>query len=60
MPQSRDIGPLLTLDSLWERNYARSDTASAAKLMSEDFFMLSANGATKETHTIRSCFGDWW
>jgi len=34
-------------DSLWARNYARNDTATAAKLMADDFAMTSSNGRVK-------------
>ena len=41
----------LALDSVWARNYALNDTASAALLMADDFFALSSNGALKDKAT---------
>jgi ketosteroid isomerase-like protein len=36
------------IDSVWARNYAINDTATALQLMSDDFFMTSSNGSTKD------------
>ena len=44
---SSDVRTILALDSLWARNYAIHDTVNAARLMSDQFFMTSANGAPK-------------
>src|SRR5687768_17759356 len=45
---SSDVRAILALDSLWARNYAIHDTVSAARLMSDQFFMTSANGNVKD------------
>jgi hypothetical protein len=42
-----DVRAVLALDSLWARNYALHDTISAARLMADQFFMTSTNGAVK-------------
>ena len=42
-----DTTALLAIDSIWARNYAVNDTATADKLMAPDFFMTSGNGRTK-------------
>ena len=42
-----DTSALVTLDSIWARNYAANDTATAEKLMAPDFFMTSGNGRIK-------------
>lgn len=42
-----DTTALLTIDSIWARNYAVNDTGTAEKLMAPDFFMTSGNGRTK-------------
>jgi hypothetical protein len=44
---STDVRAVLALDSLWARNYATHDTVTASRLMSDEFFMTSANGAVK-------------
>jgi ketosteroid isomerase-like protein len=36
------------VDSAWARNYATNDTATALRLMSDDFFMVSSNGSVKD------------
>lgn len=41
----------LALDSVWARNYALNDTATAALLMADDFFALSSNGTLKDKAT---------
>jgi hypothetical protein len=38
----------LALDSVWARNYALNDTATAALLMADDFVALSSNGSLKD------------
>lgn len=35
-------------DSLWARNYALHDTASALHLMADDFFMTTSSGTVKD------------
>jgi ketosteroid isomerase-like protein len=47
VPASADTAALVTLDSIWARNYARNDTVTADKLMAPDFFMTSGNGRVK-------------
>lgn len=42
-----DERAVLALDSLWARNYATHDTVNAVRLMSDRFFMTSANGTVK-------------
>lgn len=42
-----DTSELVRIDSIWVRNYATNDTATADKLMAADFFMTSGNGRTK-------------
>jgi hypothetical protein len=44
---SSDVRTVLSLDSLWARTYATHDTVGASRLMSDQFFMTSANGAVK-------------
>jgi ketosteroid isomerase-like protein len=46
-----DVAAVLKLDSLWARNYATNDTASAGRLMADDFFMTSTDGSTKNKAT---------
>jgi ketosteroid isomerase-like protein len=48
LPLAAQEASLRALDSLWARNYATHDTASATNLMSDDFFMLSPNGRVKD------------
>ena len=42
---------LRAIDSTWARNYATNDTATAMRLMADDFFMTSSNGRTKDRAT---------
>ena len=44
---SADSAAILRLDSIWAHNYAVHDTATAASLMADDFYMTSANGNVK-------------
>ena len=39
---------LAQADSIWARNYAVHDTATAMRLMSEDFFMTTSAGRVKD------------
>jgi hypothetical protein len=43
-----ELRAVLAADSLWARNYATHDTATALALMSPDFFMTASNGSTKD------------
>src|SRR5215212_5968983 len=58
---SADSAAILRLDSIWARNYAVHDTATAARLMADDFYMTSANGSVKnkaaEMRDIRPAAG---
>ena len=38
---SADSAAILALDSIWAHNYAVHDTATAARLMADDFYMTS-------------------
>ena len=47
-----DVRAVLALDSVWARNYATHDTATAAKLMADDFFMVSTNGTSTKDRAM--------
>jgi len=52
-PSGRTAPAVATLtltqaDSIWARNYAMHDTASALRLMPDDFFMTTSNGRVKD------------
>lgn len=44
---ANDTAAVRALDSVWARNYATNDTASADQLMAADFFMTSGTGTVK-------------
>lgn len=56
-----DSAAILRLDSIWAHNYAVHDTATAARLMADDFYMISGNGNVKnkaaEMNDIRPAAG---
>jgi ketosteroid isomerase-like protein len=45
--QSVAVRELAHLDSVWARNYATNDTATALQLMHDNFYMTSTNAAIK-------------
>ena len=59
--KTADSAAVLKLDSIWAHNYAVHDTATAARLMADDFYMTSGNGNIKnkaaEMRDIRPAAG---